>query len=296
MAALKWVAKLLLAVFCFMAIFALSANLVKGHLPVNVTSQAGLVPGSTGFLLASALCTLVIVLLVNNARYVGVRYAFILGLAYYCAVTFVMQLETWYFLSALTVGPQLLVRLFLMGLPIAFIFIPMASYLFGNRQRKEVLQIFPSMPLREILWKFAIAALCYVVIYFLAGYYIAWQNPELRAFYGQPGDAKPFLTHMSQVLKQDSTLVPFQILRSALWVLCALPIIASAKRTRWVTAIVVGSLFSVPQNIWHIIENPLMPLASVRLSHLIETAPSSFLFGVIVVWLFDQRGRNAKRH
>ncbi len=41
----------------------------------------------------------------------------------------------------------------------------------------------------------------------------------------------------------------------------------------------VGLLFSVPQNIGHILPNPLIPIASVRLSHMIETASSTFVFG-----------------
>jgi hypothetical protein len=47
-------------------------------------------------------------------------------------------------------------------------------------------------------------------------------------------------------------------------------------------------LFSVPQNVVHILANPLMPIASVRLSHMIETASSTFLFGLIVVWLLHR--------
>jgi hypothetical protein len=40
-----------------------------------------------------------------------------------------------------------------------------------------------------------------------------------------------------------------------------------------------------------ILANPLMPVASVRLSHMIETASSTFIFGVIVVWVL-YRGRH----
>jgi hypothetical protein len=34
-----------------------------------------------------------------------------------------------------------------------------------------------------------------------------------------------------------------------------------------------------------------MPVASVRLSHMIETATSTFLFGTLVVWLLHREHR-----
>ena len=42
---------------------------------------------------------------------------------------------------------------------------------------------------------------------------------------------------------------------------------------------------SVPQNIGHILPNSLFPLNSVRMHHLIETASSTFVFGLIMTWL-----------
>ena len=50
-------------------------------------------------------------------------------------------------------------------------------------------------------------------------------------------------------------------------------------------ALIVGLVLSVPQNIGHILPNSLIPLNSVRMSHLIETASSTFVFGLIVTWL-----------
>jgi hypothetical protein len=47
----------------------------------------------------------------------------------------------------------------------------------------------------------------------------------------------------------------------------------------------VGLALSVPQNIGHILPNSLIPLNSVRMSHLIETASSTFVFGLTLTWL-----------
>lgn len=128
----------------------------------------------------------------------------------------------------------------------------------------------------------------YLVLYWGAGYFIAWQNPKLRAFYGSPGEIVPFWEHTANTLPHHPGLFPLQILRALLWTLCALPIMRGSKWSTGWTAVLVGLFFSVPQNLNHLLENPLMPNASVRLSHLIETASSTFIFGMIVVWVLHR--------
>jgi len=46
-----------------------------------------------------------------------------------------------------------------------------------------------------------------------------------------------------------------------------------------------SSAQALPQNIGHILPRPLIAVNSVRISHLIETASSTFIFGLIVTWL-----------
>jgi hypothetical protein len=129
----------------------------------------------------------------------------------------------------------------------------------------------------------------YVALYFAAGHFIAWQNPAVRAFYGEPGAARPFLAQMAHVLADDPWLIPFQVFRSLFWLACALPILRGTRWPGWATALVVGLMFSVPQNIGHLLPNSLLPINSVRLSHLVETASSTFVFGVLVTWLLYVR-------
>jgi hypothetical protein len=118
-----------------------------------------------------------------------------------------------------------------------------------------------------------------VLKYWGAGYFIAWQNPEMRASYDQPGEALPFLRTRSILCKMPPA-VSFPDVR----VLCALPVIHGSGVGPWGPARVVGLLCSVPQNVGHIIANPWLPIASARLSHLIDTASSIFAFGAIVGW------------
>jgi hypothetical protein len=145
------------------------------------------------------------------------------------------------------------------------------------------------MPLKESLWKLGVIYVAYLVLYYTAGYFIAWQNPELRAFYGSPGEALPFLQQMWHVFTTDPWLTPYQLLRTLIWVAGGLLVIRSSRLSFWPTALVVALMFSVPQNIAHLMPNPLIPLNSVRISHLIETASSTFVFGLIVTWLLYPR-------
>lgn len=206
--------------------------------------------------------------------------------AYYLVVTFVTQLEAWYFLYGITVGPELMTRLFLQGIPVAFIFIPIAVIVMGRLRAAddESAEIAP-MPLKEWLWKLGVIYLVYLAVYYLAGYFIAWQNPEVRAFYGSPGQALPFFQQMMNIFLNDPWLTPYQLVRTLIWVAGAYIVIRGTRLPLWQTALLVGLLLSVPQNIGHLIPNPMIPLNSVRISHMIETASSTFVFGVVVGWL-----------
>jgi len=178
----------------------------------------------------------------------------------------------------------------LMGIPTAFLFTPLAVWILGKGGTTADAAPNPTlvMPVRQWIWKLAAIVVLYLVLYFGAGYFIAWQNPELRTFYGQPGEALPFFMHMAYVLRDDPLLLLFQVLRALVWTMCALPAIRGSRVSPWWTALLVGLLFSVPQNVSHILANPLMPVASVRLSHMIETASSTFVFGALVVWLLHR--------
>lgn len=286
-----WIIRFALLYILFIVFFIIGSMFVSGVMPANAALQPGLVSETNGLLIIAFANLFVIAALLLNSRWGGWKLAFSLAFAYYGAVTFVMQIETWYFLSAITVGPQLLPRLFLMGIPIAFLFIPLAAWILckGRVKADVSSHLAPSMPVSQWIWKLAVVSVSYLILYWIAGYFIAWQNPELRAFYGQAGDALPFFSHTVNTLRQDPGLFPFQILRALVWVLCALPIIRGSKVNPWWTALLVGMLFSVPQNIGHVLANPLLPIASVRLSHMIETASSTFIFGAIVVWFFHRK-------
>jgi hypothetical protein len=290
---LGWILRFIVLVVLFNVLFIVGSHAVTGLIP-NIKSEPGLVSAETGLLIISILNTLLVIWLVLSSRWSGWKLALGLSFAYYGAVTFMTQIETWYFLSSVTVGAQLLPRLFVMGMPIAFFFVPLAVWILGKGRRKSDSVYNPALIMSVKQWalKLVIIAMVYLLLYWSAGYFIAWQNPELRAFYGSPGQILPFWTHTINNFSTDPGLFPFQILRAILWTLYALPVIRGSKTNPWRTGILVGLLFSIPQNISHILENPLMPIASVRVSHMIETASSTFIFGMVIVWLLHREHKS----
>ena len=271
----------------YFILFAAGGSLVAPYLPAG-TSEPGSVPQMSGLLIVCASSVLVIMVMIHSSRWHGWKLMLWMSFAFYVAVTFVTQLETWYFLLGITVGPELMVRLFLQGIPTAFIFIPIAVLVMGRLRPLNAKVVAPEvtpMPLKEWFWKLGVICIGYLVLYYTAGYFIAWQNPGVRAFYGSPGEALSFFQQMALNFTGDPWLTPYQMLRALIWTAGAYPIIRGSRLSLWQTALVVGLMVSVPQNIGHILPNPLIPNASVRMSHLIETASSTFVFGILVTWL-----------
>jgi hypothetical protein len=297
--AFGWLLRFVILVFLYFVLFSISGQIIGPFLP-EITAEPGLLPLMTAFWIVCVATTLVVMLVIHSSRWYGWKLMISMSVAYYLVVTFVTQLEAWYFLYGITVGPELMGRLFLQGLPVAFIFVPLAVVIMGRFRPLENADSSPeieSMPLREWIWKLGVIYVAYLILYYGAGYFIAWQNPEVRAFYGSPGEALPFFQQMAHIFRDDPWLTPFQLLRTLVWVAGALPVIFGSRLPKWQTALVLGLMLSVPQNIGHLMPNPLIPLNSVRISHLIETASSTFVFGLIVTWLLYPKdlSRNTKQ-
>jgi hypothetical protein len=106
-------------------------------------------------------------------------------------------------------------------------------------------------------------------------------------------DEGSFLAHMPTVLRDTPWLIPFQIVRAICWVALALPVIRMLKGERLETVLAIGFLFAVLMNAQLLLPNPYMP-EPVRMAHLVETASSNFIFGVLVGWLLTERHSFAK--
>lgn len=291
---LVWLFRIVILVIIYIPIWIFGAMAVGGLIP-DIPSEPGLVSESTGMLILSITNTLLITGLIVAMRWSGLRLALLLALSYYGSFTLITQVETWYFLSDITVSPELLPGLFIMGLTVPFIFIPLAVLITGRWKSKEKYGTNTNMvmPGRQLILKLGVIAVVYLLIYWCFGYYIAWQNPELRAFYGSPGEIVPFWDHTFTSFGDSPGLIILQLVRGVLFAVIAMPVIRGSIVKPWLTALLVGLLLAIP-HLGHILSNPLMPVASVRFSHMIETTTSTFLFGLIIFWLLHRRHSGLK--
>jgi hypothetical protein len=90
---------------------------------------------------------------------------------------------------------------------------------------------------------------------------------------------------MRFVLRDTPWLPLVQVLRGALWTLLGVVVVRSMRGSTTEKAVAVGVLFSIVMGAGLLLPNPYMPY-DVRMVHLVETASSNFLFGVLVALLF----------
>ncbi|MBI4673648.1 MAG: hypothetical protein HY741_18510 [Chloroflexi bacterium] len=290
--ALRIIALTIVYLICFIIASAVTIAPLTSQLsaPEDANTAAQYLP------LVALLNTLVLSFIILRARWSGWRLTATVFFIFYGVNTFMSQIETAAFPPvANRLPPGMLPGLFVMGIIQAALFAPIAVFILGKWKKDAAADESNDrlvMPVGEWVWKLAAIALAYVLLYFTFGYYVAWRNPAVQQYYGGT-DPGSFLAQIANVMRDTPWLPFFQILRGLLWALIALPVIRMLKGAWWQAALAVGLLFAVIMNSALLLPNPLMPEA-VRLTHLVETATSNFIFGVIVVWLLHRRHRSLR--
>jgi len=285
---LIWLIKIAGLTILYIPIWISGTLFLQGELP-DIQPEPGLVSETTGMLILGLVNTLLILSLIVTSKWRGWKLTLFLVIAYYGTFTFITQIETWYFLTGKTISAELMSSLFLMGLTVPLLFIPIAIFILGYWKNDGTGAVFKLlyMPVNQFIIRLAAISIIYVIIYWIAGYYIAWQNPELRAFYGSEGEITPFWKHTFQTFSSSPDLFILQLIRGVLFTLFVYPVIRGSSVNPWITCLITGSLVAIP-HLGHILANPLIPSAEVRYSHMIETTSSTFLFGLIVALTFHR--------
>jgi hypothetical protein len=201
--------------------------------------------------------------------------------------TLITQIETLYFNSALQMGRAEFAAIVAAGAVRALIFAPLAVLILGRMRKSEQPEEERAMAAPSS-WgmRFAGLAVFYVVVYFVFGYFVAWQWEATRLFYTGTAAIKPFFTHFGDLfLREDPVIIPFQLLRGALWTALALAIVWMIGARRWETSLAVALTFalllSLPIGLF---PNPYMP-PMVRQAHFFELLSSMLVFGGIAGWV-----------
>ena len=242
---------------------------------------------------SAALAALFVVSLINAAvwtyvilrsRWTGWKLIVTVLFVFFGVGTLMPQIETAYFITRLPAG--MLPRLFLAGMIIGVVFAPLAVLILGKAksQPNDVAGNSRSQTTSEWILKLSLIVLTYLFLYFTFGYFIAWKNPAVREFYGG-NDPEGFLSHIASLLRDEPALFLLQAVRALLWTAIAVPVIKMMRGAWWEAGLAVALLFAVMTS-QLLLPNPLMP-AEVRMAHLVETATSNFLFGWLVVLIYN---------
>jgi len=246
-------------------------------------------------LIVSLVDTLILAWLILRSRLHGWRLMLAVMAAYYGVKVVISQPEAWYFMRNVT--PDMLRGIILMYVPSAILYPPAAVFVWGRLRapKDDMADTAPNrrliMPRGQLVAKLAVLSLLvYPLLFFLAGYYIAFRNPDVLAFYNAT-DYGNFIAQMTATFAADPKLYLFEVMRALLWIALAAPVIRWTRGSAWEAGLIVAVLFALLMNDVHLYPNPLMP-RSVSTTHFIETASSNFVWGLAITWLMHRAHRS----
>ena len=125
-----------------------------------------------------------------------------------------------------------------------------------------------------------------MIVYFVFGYYVAWQVKDLRIFYSGHPDDNGFLSILGNNFHENPVIYPFQFVRGVLFGLFVLPLV-NMFRTRPVVLLVSLILVFLSLGVSLVIPNFLFP-DTVRWAHFEEMTSSMFVFAIIVWFVYEK--------
>jgi len=258
---------------------------VIGQTNATLTPEEASRAGQALFLV-SMINALVLSYPILRSRLYGLKLIGTVILVQFGVETFMTQIETLYFNRAVQMSMAEFVGIVAAGALRALIFAPLAVFILG-RMKKPVQPEEKNAAMRLSEWGKRLAALAvfYVIVYFLFGYFVAWQWAETRLFYSGTTAIKPFFTHFRDLFRTDPIILPFQLLRGALWTALAIVIVRMMKAKRWEASLAVALMFAgLLSSGIGLFPNPYMP-PLVRQSHFFELLSSMLVFGGIAGWV-----------
>lgn len=283
---LKTVLKIMVLTIILILLSGIGANL----LPANEAASAGAetaVPPVGLLLVVFFMQTLALAVPILWSRWHGWRLSVAIFVTYFGTVTVVTQIESLIYLSDKMPG-NLVSGLFAMGFFIAAVFSPICVLILGRWRADSAAGEIPSPTLNPGRWgwRVAVSGVVFLCLYYAFGYYIAWQDPVLREYYGGT-DPGSFVAQMRGVVQSTPWMIPLQYVRGLMYVGLGLLVIFSMREGWWRAGIAVSLLFAVPA-LYLLFPNPVMP-DFPRMTHLIETLPYQFLFGWFLAWFLTSR-------
>ena len=178
--------------------------------------------------------------------------------------------------------------LFLQGLIADALFAALAVLILGKWRVPSSADARPAsarLAAPSLTWRISLLVVAFVFLYMFFGYYIAWQNADLRQYYGGR-DFASFYDSLKSNWEHRPFLYLLQAFRALLFVACVLPLIRMLRVSRWERAAAIALFLSAWTTIL-LFPNPLMPMSVAR-SHFWETLAFSLTYGTFLGWLLGK--------
>jgi len=238
------------------------------------------------FLIFSVSAGVVLSYLILRSSWHGWTLAGAIFVGMYGISTVATQVETLFFLS--NKMPHGMIRaIFLQGAIAAALFAPLAVLVLGKWRSFSARTTSPPsrLPISSVVTRLAAIVVAFVFLYMFFGYYVAWQNPALRQYYGGP-EQPTFFAALKVNWMYNPSIYALQVFRALLYVACMYPLMRMLRVGRWESTFAMAFFLSVWTTIL-LIPNPLMP-PEVAYTHFRETLGFSIVFGSIAGWLLSK--------
>ncbi len=253
--------------------------------PSNIMESAGESSGNSNLwlLITCLINTAAVLFFIYNSRLRGLKLSSVLFLIIFGIQYFMSQIETLWFNDSLKMPLNTVIMLVTGGAIMSILFALTATWMTGKFKKSDPPSSQINKPDIKQLAK-PVALLSIVIwplVYFTAGYFIAWQFAEIREYYTGSTGMDPFILMMKENVA--SGLYFFQVLRGALWVSIAILVFTSTTGSWIRKGLIMALLLSCLGCSQLLLPNPIMP-EMVRLGHLLETSTSNFLWGFVLAW------------
>ncbi|TNE58325.1 MAG: hypothetical protein EP341_03450 [Sphingomonadales bacterium] len=263
---------------------------MAGAADTSSSDPAEALASLVGLLAACIAEVLVVAWFISRTHLRGSQLALRVFVIVFGVMFFMTQIETLFFNSAINMPLEVVAATVASGL-VASLAVAALSPRYARRIALPQSATQASDPVASSIAAFVILGAAYVVLYFVVGYYVAWQSEDLREFYTGSPDILPFWEHMMGTLSGDPFLTPFQFLRGLIWAAIGLSVLNGiTPRSGWQSYGIVAASLSIGLAVPLLVPNPFMPDV-VRTAHFTELLISNALFGVLVVFVFGRQNR-----
>ena len=276
--------KLFLCTIIYLIVFVLANALMPFSQSLKDLGQSDDPLGMLYLLIISTLVCFTIYYVIRHSQAKGAKLLLNIVFVMFFVQLFMAQIETLLFGHAFPALTKLdVVLIMLAGLIPLLATIPLMVKFFQN---KDVVNVQAEVNLKGMFKKLGALAIIYPVIYFLFGYFVAWQFEALRILYSGSAEKLNLWMHL---LNNDPLILLFQILRGMLFGILVIPLknMMVSKRAFIISVCLVflylGYVFLLP--------NVLFP-DMARLGHFLEMTSSMTVFGIIVgniMWWEDRK-------